>query len=189
MNMDQMEEMQSIRNADIPPSLTEEFYRAANDFEDVDTQMWLYLLELIPDDGQSYCERKRAMLNSVSRELKRYFLTRQFDWERGSGGLEACLMMQYEVGEDELFIEETIAGFEELGALEYATIIKELIPIARKLNEQIEAAGSRGEEFDFDDSRWEPYENRWNSASNGFNFYSVVWDGIQKDPSKYVHPR
>ena len=79
----------STRNGWIPEppkALTVQFYRSHSRIEDVDDGMWTYLCSLIPDDHRPYRVRKAEMLNSVSPELKQYFLTRGFDWERAPGG-------------------------------------------------------------------------------------------------------
>ena len=44
-------------------------------------------------------------------------------------------------------------------------------------------------EFNFDDDIWEPYEARWDAASEEFNFYAVIWKDIETHPGRYTHPR
>ena len=168
-----------------PKTLTTSFYQASASFEDVDSAMWLYLCGLVPEDERPYRDRVAEMLNSVSTELRRYYLARGFDWERGSGGLEGCLMR--EQGDDDLFLHDTIRSFESLGASKHAAIIRELMPKATERWKRINEADAKGEEFDYDDGFWEPYEERWDSASEEFDFYSQIWVDIQAHPERYVH--
>lgn len=169
-----------------PSALTEEFYRSHTRIEDVDTGMWTYLCNLIPEDERPYRARRAAMMKSVSSELRRYYLVRGFDWERGSGGLESCFM-----GEpgDELFLDDTSKAFESLGAFTHAAIVRELIPRARDRGRQINEAGANGVEFNFDDGFWYPYELRWEAASREFNFYDIIWMDIRSHPEQYTHRR
>jgi len=159
------------------------FYKSRPDPEELDDAIWLYLCGLVPEDERPYDIRVKAMLHEVSPELKRYYLTRGFDWERGSGGLESCMMRE----EDELFLEETISAYESLGATEHAAIIRELIPLAKQRLMDIETADSKGEEFDFDDGFWDSYEERWDKASNDHDFYAPIWQEIKDHPERYIH--
>lgn len=166
-----------------PRALTEKLYHVASRIEDVDTPMWTYLCGLITDDNRPFHVRNAEMIRSISPELKRYYLTRGFDWERGSGGLEACLMRE----EDDMLLEETIKAYEFLGAVKHAAIIRELIPKAKERWKNIRLAESRGEEFDYDNGLWDPYEKRWDAVSEAFNFYDVIWKDIQSRPERYTH--
>jgi hypothetical protein len=155
--------------------------------EDVDDGMWTYLCDLIPKDQRPYRVNKAKMLESVSLELKRYYLTRSFDWENGSGGLESCLM--HEPDDDVLFLEETIEAYEALGAIKHAGIIRELIPKAQDRLRRIGEANARGEEFNYDDGLWDHYEKRWDAVSKEFNFYDAIWKDIQAHPERYTHSK
>jgi hypothetical protein len=166
-----------------PRELSEEFYRAASHIADIDTGMWLYLLDLIPEDGASYPERIKLMLAGVSPCLRRYFLVRQFDWERGSGGLESCLMRD----DNGMLLEDTIAAFESLGCRKHAEIIRGLMPLAADRMRRIREAEVRGVEFDFDDGFWKPWEARYQRAGGGF--VTKIWKEIKAHPERYVHKR
>lgn len=170
-----------------PESLTEDYYQSHTSLEDVDSGMWTYLCNLIPADERPYKVRVAEMLASASPELRRYYLARGFDWERGSGGLESCLMNDPE--NDHHFVEDTIKAYEELGAFKHAAIIRELVPLARNRQQQITEAEAQGREFNFDDDFWEPYEARWDAASEEFDFYEVIWKDIETHPGRYTHPR
>lgn len=170
-----------------PKSLSADFYRSHARFEDVDTGMWTFLCDLIPDGPQPYGDRTAKMLKSISPELRRYYLTRGFDWERGSGGLESCLMRGPE--NDYLFLNDTIKAYESLGAHKHAAIIRELIPISQKRWKQIHEADASGQEFNYDDGLWDPYEERWDEASKEFDFYEIIWKDIRAHPERYTHTR
>lgn len=147
--------------------------------------MWTYLCALIPDDDRPYRDRKLEMLSLVSPELGRYYLARGFDWERGSGGLEACLMAE----NDEMLLAETIKAYEWLKATRQAAIIRELLPKAQDRWIKIKQADAQGKEFDYDDGLWEPYEKRWDAALSKFDFYKVIWKDIRQNPNRYTHTR
>jgi hypothetical protein len=170
-----------------PQALTEDFYRSGSCMEDVDDSMWIYLCNLIPKDQRPSRVRIAEMLDSVSPQLKGYYLTRGFDWERGSGGLESCLM--HEPEDDVLFLEETIEAYKQLGALKHAAIIRDLIPKARERLQMINEADAKGEDFNYDDGFWGPYEARWVAASEEFNFYDVIWKDMRAHPEKYTHEK
>ena len=173
--------------SEAPKALTEELYQSAASLDDLDTLMWLFLLDLIPGDERPYSVRTAEMLNSVSPELGRYFLTRGFDWERGSGGLEGCLMQ--DPSDNALLLEKTITAYEQLGACKHAAVIRELIPKAAERWKQIEKADTSGEEFNYDDGFWNPYEEQWDAACKEFDFYEVIWKDIQAHPERYAHSK
>ena len=170
-----------------PEALTVDFYRSHEHLEDADTGMWTYLCELIANDQRPFPERVKEMLRTISPSLKQYYLTRGFDWERRSGGLEACLM--HEPDDDSLLLEDTMSAYEALGASKHAAIIRELIPKARERWAQIHEADAQGREFNYDDGLWDPYEERWDAASEEFNFYDVIWKDIQAHPERYTHSK
>lgn len=172
---------------DPPNELTVAGYRLASGIEDVDSAMWGYLCDLIAEDQRPFRARVAEMLRSISPELQRYYLVRGFDWERGSGGLESCLMNKPE--DDHHFLAETIEAYEALGASKHAAIIRELMPKAAERWRRIEDADARGEEFNYDDNFWDPYEIRWDAASEEFNYPEVIWNDIQAHPERYSHPR
>ena len=171
--------------SETPQALTKALYRSSTSIEDVDSKMWLYLCDLVPEDNRPYHIRVVEMLNSVSSKLRRYYLTRGFDWERGSGGLEACLMIDPK--DDHLFLNDTIYAYESLGAFKHAAIIRELIPKSQDRRNLINEADKKGEEFNFDDGMWDSYETRWDTASEEFNFYDVLWSDILTNTEEYIH--
>src|SRR5436309_2952214 len=73
-------------------NLDREFYAKARTFEDLDDPMWLYLLSLVSKRSDSHSDCKTLMLQTLSPELKTYFLVRQFSSERGSGGMEGVFL-------------------------------------------------------------------------------------------------
>lgn len=170
-----------------PTDLTIEFYRSHSNPQTADDKMWLYLCELIPEDQRPYRERVQSMLAEITPQLRRYFLTRGFDWERGSGGLETCMML--ETDEDHLFVADTADEYEALGAVEHANIIREIIPLAKVRLAKISEADASGKEFDFDDGFWDAYEERWDMACEHFNFYDVIWHDIRENPELYIHQK
>lgn len=167
-----------------PAKLEESFYRDAQKLDDVDTAVWSYLCTLVPDVGGSHRDNVAKMLSSISPELQRYYLTRLFDWERGSGGLETCMMRE----EDDLFLSDTIAAYEFLGASEQAQIIRGLIPIAQARWKAIKAADAAGREFDYENCPFEVFEPRWEEACERFDFYQVIFRDMKKQPVRYTHP-
>jgi hypothetical protein len=167
-----------------PMRLTTDFFVNAKTFEDLDDQLWKYLLDQIGHDQRPYRDRVKSMIDDLSPELKRYFLTRQFDWERGSGGLESCMMND----EDDMFIDDTIRAFDELGAKKQADIIRKLVPIARKRFKDIEKAEKAGKEFNFDPCPFEPFEEQWDKANEQYDFYEMIFRDMKKYPENYCHP-
>ena len=147
--------------------------------------MWTYLLAQVPEGPESYRDRTAKMLASISPELRRYFLIRQFDWERGSGGIEDCRMK----ANDDGFIEDTIAAYEAIGAKQHAQIIRELVPITRARWQAIKVADAAGRAFDFDtDNPFDRYDDLWDKAGDKFDFVGAIFQDIKNHPEKYTHP-
>ena len=78
-----------------PDALTINFIDYSNSIDDIDDELWIYLCNLIPD-GLPYEENEQKMLSNINPSLRTYYLTRGFDWNRGSDGLEGCLMKEPE---------------------------------------------------------------------------------------------
>jgi hypothetical protein len=168
-----------------PATLDISLYRKARRIWEIDTTMWTYLLAHVPEGPGSYKDRKAMMLASISPELRRYFLIRQFDWERGSGGIEDCMMK----AEDDMLIEDTIAAYDSIGARQHAQIIRELAPIARARRQAIEAADFSGHDFDYDSNNpFDRYDDLWDKAGERFDFVGAIFKDIKKHPEKYTHP-
>ena len=167
-----------------PAKLEQSLFHDARKLEDIDTDVWGYLCELVPKTGDTHRAAVAKMLASVSAELRRYYLTRLFDWERGSGGLESCMMRE----EDDLFLSDTIAAYEFLGAKEHAQIIRELIPIAQARWKAIEAADAEGREFEYSNDPFQAFEPRWDKASERYDFYRVIFRDMKNRPERYTHP-
>ena len=49
------------------------FYRSARSFADIDDEMWLYLLELVPSGRGAYGPRVRRLLAKLSPALSAHF--------------------------------------------------------------------------------------------------------------------
>lgn len=169
----------------VPEALTVEFFSSAKSLEEIDGQLWVYLCNLIPD-GAPYEENEQRMLSSISPSLRNYYLTRGFDCYRCSDGLEGCLMKE----PDELYLlNETIQAYEELGALEHADIIRSLKPLAVERLNKIDEADEEGTEFDFDDGFWEPWEERWDAATESYDFYAVIFSRMKNAPENFLHKK
>jgi hypothetical protein len=166
-----------------PKALTVEMYRNATEIADVDSQMWDYLCALIPETGADYTSRTRNMLSTLTPELRRYYLVRQFDWLRGGDGLEFCFMEAHAI-----FLDETLAAFESLGAKPQADIIRQLLPLAKERAKRIAEADAKGAEFNFDDGFWEPWEQKYDAAADSFDFVGAIWNDIVAHPERYAHP-
>ncbi len=89
---------------------------------------------------------------------------------------------------DDLFVEDTIAAYEFLGAKGHAQIIRELIPMAEERWRAIRAAEAAGVEFDYDNNPFKALEPRWDKACKQFDFYKVIFRDMKQHPEKYTHP-
>ena len=167
-----------------PNELTASLFQNAATFKDIDTSVWLYLCDLIPNTGGSIRERKLAMLKRVSQELGRYYLSRGFDWERDSEGLEGCVMLE----DDEMLLDNTVKAYEALGAVEHAQIVSELIVLSDRRRKDISEAEYAGAEFNYEDGAFDAFEKRWDAASSKFDFYQKIFADMKRNPERYVHP-
>lgn len=138
-------------------------------------------VEPIAVEGRTYREQVARMLDTVTPELRRLYLVRTFEGMWGNGGLESCLMND----DDDLFIDETIEAFESLGGVELAQLLRELRPHAAARAGAIDAADERGEEFDFDDGFWEPWDRRWDVAMMKSPHYDVLAEDLKHHPEWY----
>lgn len=159
--------------------LDREFYARAQKFADVDDDMWRYLLNLIPDRGGSYASREKRMVRMLSRPLRIYYFVRKFDGEWGSEGMEGIF-----TNDDwEAWVPEAIEAFRYLGASRHADLIDRIIPIANQ-------ARSCRLESDLDTfaSRLRSFDRKWEKLAAGEDFFGVIFEDIQRDPTAYVHP-
>ncbi|MBI3416995.1 MAG: hypothetical protein HY043_17020 [Verrucomicrobia bacterium] len=167
-----------------PAKLDQSLFLTAKKLKDIDGQVWTYLVNLIPEGGADFIDNCLEMLRQISPELKRYYLTRGFDWERGSDGLKGCVMQD----EDDRRLQLTTIAYEELGAKEHAQIVRELIPFAKQRQKAIQEAYQSGREFDYDDKAFDPFERRWEAASKKLDFYRVIFKDMKRNPDRYTHP-
>jgi len=89
---------------------------------------------------------------------------------------------------DDLYLlDQTIQAYDELGAHEHANLIRSLKPLVLERLKKIEEADEEGTEFDFDDGFWEAWEERWETATESYDFYAVIFGKMKKAPEEFLH--
>lgn len=159
--------------------LDREFYARAQTFADVDDDMWLYFLSLIPHRGGSYVSREMRMIRTLSRPLSIYYLVRKFDGEWGSEGMEGIFLSDHW----EAWVPQTVEAFRYLRASRHADLIDQIIPIANQ-------ARSCRLESDLDRfaTRLRRLDRKWRNLALVEDFFGVIFEDIRRDVTPYLHP-
>jgi hypothetical protein len=159
--------------------LNVEFYHSARSFADIDDEMWLYLLELVPNGRASYGRRVRRLLAKLSPALGRYFLIRWFDSEWGSEGMEGLCTTP-----DWLEVRpEMVAAFAELDAVKHAAMIETLPQVVER------AQRARTEtEQDLFLPLFKRLNRQWANLAKIENIGDMLFNSIKADCTPYLHP-
>jgi hypothetical protein len=160
-------------------SLDAPFYSSARSYKDIDDDMWLYLLALVPKEPNSYARQIQRLLRALSPELRRYFLIRWFDSEWGSEGMEGvCTNDEW----PELHL-EFVPAFAAAGAPKHAELIGRLIPLAN-------AARCAGTEIEQDAflSKLKAFDRAWDKLSKTEDLGEILFAAIKADCEPYLHP-
>jgi hypothetical protein len=161
-------------------NLDREFYNHAKSFEDVDDDMWRYLLNLVPQRGRSFAKRIKPMVQGLSPELRRYFLVRRFHNEWGSGGMESIFLEDEDWRE---WVPMAIVAYEELGAQQSAELIRRIAGCVPSRHAVMTDA-----ELDKLSDELKAYDPRWQTLAESESVLESIWRDIQHDCTPYVHP-
>jgi len=173
-------------NPEPPPRLEMKLYRSARQMSDIDDRMWLYLLSLIKESSENFLIGEQNLVESLSPELRRYYLVRRFDSEWGSGG-----MAHYFMNENwRHLLPETISAYESIGASEHALVIRRIVPVAESEQARFMRAEKDGKVDEFFDmpSPLEDFDGNWQQAGEKFNFLNALFQDIKRNPEPYLHP-
>ena len=159
--------------------LDADFYHSARSFADIDDDMWLYLLDLVPKGRAAYGRRVRQLVEKLSPALRRYFLIRWFDSEWGSEGTEGlCTSPDWlEV------LPEMISAFAQLGAVQHAAAIESL----PQLVERARRAHTEPEQ-DALLPLFKRFDRKWKTLARSENLEEMLFKCIKADYTAYLHP-
>lgn len=159
-----------------PKKLDRQFYKQARSFEDIEDDMWLYLLNLIPQRGRSFAKG----IQGLSPQLRRYFLVRRFHNEWGSGGMEGIFLDDAHWRD---WVPMAVVAYEELGALQSAGLIKRIeycLPPKKAVTTDAELENLS--------HKLKAYDSQWESMVDSERVFETIWRDIQHDCTPYVHP-